>query len=64
MVCFMEKFMGENFLLNSETAINLYDDFARDIPIIDYHCDLSQKLLGGIVQGISCNNAKQYFNFQ
>lgn len=56
--------MGENFLLNSETAINLYDDFARDIPIIDYHCDLSQKLLGGIVQGISCNNAKQYFNFQ
>lgn len=39
----MKKFMDENFLLNNETAINLYHDFAREMPIIDYHCHLSSK---------------------
>jgi len=39
----MKKFMDENFLLNNETAINLYHDFAKEMPIIDYHCHLSSK---------------------
>ena len=37
----MKKFMDENFLLNNETAVNLYHTFAKDMPIIDYHCHLS-----------------------
>ncbi len=35
--------MDENFLLNNETAIRLYHDYAKDMPIIDYHCHLSPK---------------------
>ena len=32
--------MDENFLLNSVTAQKLYHDFAKEMPIIDYHCHL------------------------
>lgn len=39
----MEKFMGENFLLKNETAISLFHDYAKAMPIIDYHCHLSPK---------------------
>ncbi|MCM3654453.1 glucuronate isomerase [Metabacillus litoralis] len=39
----MEKFMNENFLLKSETAISLFHDYAKEMPIIDYHCHLSPK---------------------
>jgi len=37
----MKKFMDENFLLTNETAIRLYHDYAKDMPIFDYHCHLS-----------------------
>ncbi|HHX60463.1 MAG TPA: glucuronate isomerase [Epulopiscium sp.] len=37
----MKKFMDENFLLQNETAIKLYHDYAKDMPIMDYHCHLS-----------------------
>ncbi|WP_114383594.1 glucuronate isomerase [Paenibacillus prosopidis] len=37
----MRTFMDDNFLLSNETAIRLYHDFAKDMPIIDYHCHLS-----------------------
>ncbi len=33
-------FISENFLLQSDAAVRLYHDFARDMPIIDYHCHL------------------------
>ncbi len=36
----MKGFMDENFLLNSATAQKLYHDFAKAMPIIDYHCHL------------------------
>ena len=36
----MKKFLDENFLLQTKTAQQLYHDFARDMPIIDYHCHL------------------------
>lgn len=39
----MKKFMDENFLLSNETAINLYNNYAKDMPIIDYHCHLNPK---------------------
>ena len=33
----MRKFLDENFLLQSKTAQRLYHEFAKDMPIIDYH---------------------------
>ena len=33
----MKKFLDENFLLESKTAIRLYHEFAKAMPIIDYH---------------------------
>ena len=35
--------MGKDFLLNNETAKHLYHDYASKMPIIDYHCHISQK---------------------
>ena len=37
----MKKFLDENFLLHNATAEKLYHDFAKQMPIIDYHCHLS-----------------------
>ena len=36
----MKPFLSENFLLHTETAKILYHEFARDMPILDYHCHL------------------------
>ena len=36
----MKKFLDENFLLQNKTAEHLYHAFAKDMPIIDYHCHL------------------------
>ncbi|MCX2431743.1 glucuronate isomerase [Pedobacter sp. GR22-10] len=33
----MKPFLDENFLLQSKTAEKLYHDFAKSLPIIDYH---------------------------
>lgn len=37
----MKKFMDEDFLLSSDTAKHLYHDYAKSLPIIDYHCHLN-----------------------
>jgi len=39
----MEKFMNENFLLSNQTAVELYHDYAKVMPIMDYHCHLNPK---------------------
>jgi glucuronate isomerase len=36
----MKEFLNENFLLNTKTAQELYHEYARSMPIIDYHCHL------------------------
>jgi glucuronate isomerase len=36
-------FINENFLLETDTARFLYDKYAKDLPIIDYHCHLNPK---------------------
>jgi glucuronate isomerase len=33
----MKPFLNEDFLLQTSTASKLYHDFAKDMPIIDYH---------------------------
>src|SRR5580692_49011 len=35
-----DVFITENFLLQNDRAVELYHQFARDLPIIDYHCHL------------------------
>lgn len=35
--------MDENYLLDSDTAIKLYHNYAKDMPICDYHCHLNPK---------------------
>lgn len=37
----MKPFMDDDFLLSNETAVRLYHDYAKEMPIIDYHCHLS-----------------------
>ncbi len=39
----MKAFLEETFLLESDTAIHLYQEYATKLPIIDYHCHLSPK---------------------
>ena len=36
----MNKFMDDNFLLQTETAKTLYHEYAAKMPIFDYHCHL------------------------
>ncbi|QWX82823.1 glucuronate isomerase [Cellulophaga sp. HaHaR_3_176] len=38
-----KNFITDNFLLNSDIAVKLYHDFAKNMPIIDYHNHLSPK---------------------
>lgn len=37
----MNGFISDNFLLPNRTAERLYHEYAKDQPIIDYHCHLS-----------------------
>ena len=41
----MKNFMDENFLLDTETAQDLYHNHAAKMPIIDYHCHLVPKMV-------------------
>jgi glucuronate isomerase len=43
----MKAFLSEDFLLNTETAKILYHEFARDMPILDYHCHLPVEDIAG-----------------
>jgi len=36
-----KAFIHKNFVLETKIAERLYHDFAKDLPIIDYHCHLS-----------------------
>ena len=37
------SYMQEDFLLKTETAKRLYNEYAKDMPIFDYHCHLPEK---------------------
>ncbi len=39
----MKPFLDENFLLSNKTAQHLYHEYAKKMPIIDYHCHLPQQ---------------------
>lgn len=37
----MKKFLDKDFVLKNPTAVKLYEEYAKDMPIFDYHCHLS-----------------------
>ena len=37
------SYIKDNFLLTTKTAVKLYYDYAKDMPIFDYHCHLPEK---------------------
>ena len=37
------SYLKDDFLLENETAVKLYETYAKDMPIFDYHCHLSEK---------------------
>ena len=39
----MKNFMDQDFLLQTETAKQLYHESAKHLPIIDYHCHLNPR---------------------
>jgi len=39
----MKKFMNEDFLLHNDTAKVLYHDYAKKLPVIDYHCHIDPR---------------------
>lgn len=41
----MKEFMGSDFMLQSPTAVRLYNEHAAGKPIIDYHCHLDPALI-------------------
>jgi glucuronate isomerase len=41
----MKTFITEDFLLQTDFARTLYYNYAKDLPIIDYHCHLSPELI-------------------
>lgn len=39
----MKPFMDENFLLTTPAAQALYHDYAKKLPVLDYHCHIDPK---------------------
>lgn len=46
----MKQFMDEQFLLKTATAQRLYHEFAKPMPIIDYHCHLPPQQIAADTQ--------------
>ncbi|MFY7900796.1 MAG: glucuronate isomerase [Chitinophagaceae bacterium] len=46
----MKQFLNQDFLLNSATAISLYHDYAKQMPIIDYHNHLPPDQVANDIQ--------------
>ena len=52
----MKSFMDQDFLLKTKTARILYHEYAKGMPLIDYHCHLSPQQ---IADDINFNNLTQ-----
>ena len=37
------SYVKDNFLLTNKTAVKLYENYAKNMPIFDYHCHLPEK---------------------
>ena len=36
----MKKFLDKDFVLSNETAVTLYENYAKDMPIFDFQREL------------------------
>lgn len=54
----MKGFMDEDFLLETDAAKKLYHEFAKDMPIFDYHCHLSAK---EIAEDVTFSNITEFW---
>ncbi|NLL72684.1 MAG: glucuronate isomerase [Clostridiales bacterium] len=52
----MKEFMDQDFLLSRQTAKTLYHEYAKNLPIVDYHCHINPK---DIAQDITFDNITQ-----
>jgi len=41
----MKNFINDGFMINNKVGQKLYDDYAKDMPIFDYHCHLNPKFI-------------------
>jgi len=41
----MKNFINDSFMINNEVGQKLYNDYAKDMPIFDYHCHLNPKFI-------------------
>lgn len=41
----MKPFMDDDFLLENDVAKKLYHDYAENMPIYDYHCHISPRMI-------------------
>lgn len=57
----MKKFLNKDFLLSNKTAQILYHEYAKDLPIIDYHCHVSPK---EIFEDLHFDNITQVWLYQ
>lgn len=39
----MKTFINDNFMLGNEIAVKLYHEYAKEMPIYDYHCHLNPR---------------------
>ena len=37
----MKQFMDQDFLLSTDSAKSLYHTYAKNMPIVDYHCHIN-----------------------
>lgn len=56
----MKKFLDENFILNNKTAEQLYHDFAKLVPIIDYHNHLPPDQIANDINFSNITQVWQY----
>lgn len=52
----MKEFMDQDFLLSTQTAKELYHHYAKQMPIVDYHCHIVPK---EIAEDITFDNITQ-----
>ncbi len=50
--------INDNFMLYNKTGKELYENYAKDLPIIDYHCHISPKM---IAENYRFKNAYELF---
>ena len=65
----MKPFMDQDFLLENDVAKKLYHEYAENMPIYDYHCHISPRMIyenyqfsniGELMLGIALVEMKHY----